>query len=158
MPPMRPRWKTGQTTTCLILRWATALFTVMVPRWSRYGIRCFARFWFSYSVYCPQPAGYFAERSGRQATTGCPPGYSAECEESLSGPYSVESGKDIDGYPYEKCRWITGTLWKTSGLPVMRIYWKSTKSRWSVWTCRPESCPKQRSSPHCLAVSACHER
>ncbi len=30
--------------------------------------------------------------------------YSAECEESLSRPYSVESGKDIDGYPYEKCR------------------------------------------------------
>lgn len=56
---------------------------------------------FPYSVYCPQPAGYFAERSGGQATTGCPPGYSAECEESLSGPYSVESGKDIDGYPYE---------------------------------------------------------
>ena len=27
-----------------------------------------------------------------------------ECEESLSRPYSVESGKNIDGYPYEKCR------------------------------------------------------
>ena len=52
----------------------------------------------------PDPTvSYFAERSGGQATTGCPPGYSAECEESLSGPYSVESGKDIDGYPYEKC-------------------------------------------------------
>ena len=26
---------------------------------------------FPYSVYCPQSAGYFAERSGGQATTGC---------------------------------------------------------------------------------------
>ena len=51
----------------------------------------------------PATGRLLCRTSGGQATTGCPPGYSAECEESLSGPYSVESGKDIDGYPYEKC-------------------------------------------------------
>lgn len=76
-------------------------FTVMVPKVVTVRNSLLRKVLISYSVYCPQPAGYFAERSGGQATTGCPPGYSAECEESLSGPYSVESGKDIDGYPYE---------------------------------------------------------
>ena len=62
MPPMRPRWKTGQTTTCLSCS-ELQFFYVMVLEAGAM-VRNLSSQGLTYSAYCPQSAGYLVERSG----------------------------------------------------------------------------------------------
>ena len=125
----------------------------MVPKWSRYGIRCFAGFWFSHSYICPATGGLLCKAE-------------AVDKQQQAARRNIPVDAKISVWTLF-CYWIRKRHWWISGMKnadELQALWKRLttgdadilevhKIRWSVWTCRREVA--QNSAAHRTALQSC---